>query len=296
MPTISVVMPAFNAETYISDAIESILKQTYQDFELIIINDGSTDRTLDIIKQYSDARIILINNDKNIGFVNSLNIGLSVSNGIFVARMDADDISELERFEIQLHYCEKYKLDLCGCHWVCIDQFGDTYDSNLAPINEIDLLFRFANGSPFAHGSVMIRRSFMLRHVLKYEQQYAEDFLLWFNMHELGAKIGAVDKFLFKYRTLQGSLSNRMKKEYRHDAYKIRSIFIDFNKKKLIHSLQNFDFTCGKITPRNFEADFVFCLLYLRKYFKLVELVSLLIRVSLISILRGFRRYFLFKF
>jgi glycosyltransferase involved in cell wall biosynthesis len=295
MPNVSIVMPAFNAEKYISVAINSIIKQTYEDFELIIVNDGSTDQTLDIITGFNDPRIILINNKKNVGLVNSLNIGLKFSNGNFIARMDADDISELDRLEVQLEYCEKYKFDLCGCHWVSIDRFGNTYDSILAPISEVEQLFRFVNGSPFAHGSIIMRRSFILQHNITYEHGYAEDFLLWSKMYKLGAKIGAADKFLFKYRILQTSLSNRNALNCKSDSYKIRFDFIDFYKDRLIESIKNINFANDKIYSKNFEADFVFCLFYLNNFFNLVELYSLLRGISLISIIKGARRYLKFR-
>ena len=93
MPKISVVMPAYNAEKYIGEAIESILNQTFKDFEFIIINDGSVDHTKEIIREYNDPRIVLLENDKNRGIVLSLNKGLDAATGKYIARMDADDIS-----------------------------------------------------------------------------------------------------------------------------------------------------------------------------------------------------------
>ena len=106
MKKISVLMPAYNAEKYIGEAIESILNQTYKDFEFIIINDGSIDRTEDIILSYDDPRIIYLKNKENSGIVASLNNGLKQAKGQYVARMDADDISLPTRFEKQLQYME----------------------------------------------------------------------------------------------------------------------------------------------------------------------------------------------
>ena len=99
MPKISVVMPAYNAEKYIGEAIESILNQTFKDFEFIIINDGSVDHTKEIIREYNDPRIVLLENDKNRGIVLSLNKGLDAATGKYIARMDADDIALKNRFE-----------------------------------------------------------------------------------------------------------------------------------------------------------------------------------------------------
>ena len=109
MPKISVVMPAYNAEKYIGEAIESILNQTFKDFEFIIINDGSVDHTKEIIREYNDPRIVLLENDKNRGIVLSLNKGLDAATGKYIARMDADDIALKNRFERQVEYLDEHK-------------------------------------------------------------------------------------------------------------------------------------------------------------------------------------------
>ena len=102
-PLISVLLCTYNDEKYIKDAIESILNQTFKKFEFIIVNDGSTDRTLDIIKQYNDERIVLIDK-KNTGLTDSLNLGVSIAKTNWIARMDGDDISINNRFENQIKY------------------------------------------------------------------------------------------------------------------------------------------------------------------------------------------------
>ena len=102
VPGVSVVMPAYNAEKYLREAIDSILAQTYTDFELIIINDGSTDSTKEVIHSYSDPRIIYIENERNSGICITLNKGLDASRGRYIVRMDSDDISVPERLEVQV--------------------------------------------------------------------------------------------------------------------------------------------------------------------------------------------------
>ena len=98
MPIISVVMPVYNAESFLEEAINSILRQTFYDFEFIIINDGSTDKTEEIILSYKDSRILYQKNEKNSGIVYTLNKGFSIASGMYIARMDADDISHNDRF------------------------------------------------------------------------------------------------------------------------------------------------------------------------------------------------------
>lgn len=108
MPKVSVVMPAFNAEKYIREAVDSILNQTFTDFEFIIINDGSTDHTKEIILEYDDPRIVLLENEKNSGIVVTLNKGIQFARGEYIARMDSDDISLCNRIERQVLFLDSH--------------------------------------------------------------------------------------------------------------------------------------------------------------------------------------------
>jgi len=210
-PAVSVVMSVYNAELYLEDAIESILNQTYKDFEFIIINDGSTDSSLEIIKKYSkkDERIIVVSRD-NKGIVYSLNEGIRLAKGEYIARMDADDISLDFRFEQQLNFIKKNSLDICGGHYLLIDDEGRINGLNVVPISHemctLSLLFKV----PFAHPSVMIRKRFLDENSLEYGQsayKIAEDLDLWLRMQKCGARFGNVDSVVLKYRILGESLS-----------------------------------------------------------------------------------------
>ena len=107
-PAVSVILPAFNAEKYLGEAVDSILSQTFADFELIVVNDGSTDRTLEILRDNSDNRIRIVSNDNNLGPAKSMNKGISEARGRYIARQDADDISLPERLQKQFEYMEKH--------------------------------------------------------------------------------------------------------------------------------------------------------------------------------------------
>ncbi len=107
-PEISIVLPAYNCESFLKEAIESLLNQTFKDFELIIINDGSTDKTEDVIKNFSDPRIIYKKNEKNSGLVYTLNKGIDIAKGKYIARMDGDDISLPARLEKQKEILDEY--------------------------------------------------------------------------------------------------------------------------------------------------------------------------------------------
>ena len=108
MPRVSVILPAYNAEAYLKEAIDSILNQTFPDFQLIVINDCSTDGTEEIIRQYADPRLVPVKNEKNLGIAATLNRGLSLAQGDYIARMDADDISLPHRLERQVAYLDAH--------------------------------------------------------------------------------------------------------------------------------------------------------------------------------------------
>ena len=113
---ISVILPAYNAEKFLREAIDSILGQTYKNFELIVLNDGSTDRTEDIILAYDDPRIRYVKNEKNLKLIKTLNKGIDLAKGEYIARMDADDISLPRRFEIEVNYLQEHSdIDVVSC-------------------------------------------------------------------------------------------------------------------------------------------------------------------------------------
>ena len=148
---VSVIMPNYNTpEEYLRAAMESILSQTYSNFEFIIVDDGSTDDSPSIIKSYQDDRIIFIKNEKNLGITKSLNIALARATGEFVARMDADDISLPQRLERQVHYMREHTdVVVCGTYVSC---FGDKdfikYEKYCLPLpdcQEMQIRFLFNN-------------------------------------------------------------------------------------------------------------------------------------------------------
>ena len=208
---ISVVMPVYNGEKFLKEAIESILNQTYKDFEFLIVYDESTDGTLSIIQEFQekDTRVVLINGDKE-GISGALNKGIKKSRGKYIARLDADDISLATRFEKQIIHMEDSGVDICGGHSLLINSNGKINGLNVVPISHkmcaLSLLFKV----PFAHPSVMIRKRFLDTNSLKYGQssyKIAEDLDLWLRMYGCGARFGNVDSVVLKYRILRGSLS-----------------------------------------------------------------------------------------
>jgi glycosyltransferase involved in cell wall biosynthesis len=211
-PRLSVVMPVFNAEKYLDQAIQSILKQTYKNFEFIIVNDGSTDGSIDIIKKYQkkDKRIILINN-KNTGISAALNEAIKISKGSFIARMDADDVSLPKRFETQIKYIIKNNLDLCGS-WIQLFKKSRLLNISKYPEKHKDIFFRLFFMTSFAHPTVIFRKKIFKK--LSYKNHLAEDYLLFCEIAASNYKLGNVQKILLNYRVHLDQLS---KKKYYND-------------------------------------------------------------------------------
>lgn len=210
-PLVSVVMPAYNSEKYIAEAIESILNQTYKNFEFIIVNDGSTDNTLKIIKKYAkkDKRIKVINNKENLKICKSLNRGITSSKGKYIARVDSDDISLPERFEEQVDFLEKNKE--AGVVGADMQIFNGLTKENISirKYEKTDEKLRktIFFYSPFAHPAVMIRKR-VLEDLGQYNEEYhdCEDLELWFRIGSK-YKFANINKILIKYRFHPNSIT-----------------------------------------------------------------------------------------
>ena len=200
MPLISVLMPAYNAEKYIAQAIESILGQTYDDFEFIIINDCSKDRTEEIILSYNDQRIVYLKNEQNLGVALTLNRGLAVAKGEFIARMDADDISLPDRLEKQVAFLQDNKdVAVLGTNVETFNEEGTICTGWSATDPEqmkVDLLFACG----LAHPSVMMRTE-VIRNLGGYDPDFngLEDYELWCRVLEK-YQITTLPDILLKYR------------------------------------------------------------------------------------------------
>ena len=150
----SVIMPVYNGEKYLKEAIDSILNQTFSDFEFIIVNDCSSDNTEDIIKSYKDNRIVYLKNEENSGVATTLNRGLDIAKGEYIARMDADDISLPKRFEKQVDFMDKNKnCIICGSN---TELFGAISGRTYVPLTDSAIRATVIFSSPFTHPTVMI--------------------------------------------------------------------------------------------------------------------------------------------
>lgn len=225
-PIISVILPVFNGERYLREAIDSILCQTFENFELIVVNDGSSDSTQEIIEEYArlDSRVVCVSRE-NRGLVASLNEGISKAQGSWIARMDQDDIAYPQRFERQLEWIYKVNADICGS-WVQPFGANQNYIHKHAIGNDAircELLF----GCAFAHPSVMVKKA--LIQALKYDPNWekAEDYELWVRAALSGWKMANVPEVLLSYRQHEFQMSSESSNDQQALSQKVRKKYWD---------------------------------------------------------------------
>lgn len=211
MPKISVLMSAFNADAFISETIESVLKQTYTDFEFVIIDDGSTDKTREIILNFNDVRIKYFYFE-NSGLSKSLNRGLQLSTGKYIARIDADDICYPERLLRQFTYMEQNPdCAVCGSFADVIDQMGEyIYTYAAVPTASNEIAKEMYKKNCIVHSSSFFKRESALCVGGYYEpiKHYFEDYMFFFKLIKTGSAYNFSEPFI-KYRITPGSISSR---------------------------------------------------------------------------------------
>jgi glycosyltransferase involved in cell wall biosynthesis len=215
-PSITVLMPVYNAGKYLTQAVDSILNQTFTDFEFLIIDDGSTDNSVEIIKSYSDRRIRLVINEQNLGISATLNKGIELSSCELVARMDADDISYPERLKKQFDYFLAFPETVMLSTSV---RFIDNENKS----NEVQIVDHFFNCyfinfiCAQYHPTIMYKRSVVIGHG-GYKMRYSEDFDLWWRLMAANLKIGHLNEILLDYRNSDNSLSKVLKNQEYEDS------------------------------------------------------------------------------
>jgi glycosyltransferase involved in cell wall biosynthesis len=206
----TVLMPVYNGGKFIKEAIDSILGQTFRDFELLIVNDGSIDNSEEIIKSYHDPRIHLLTNKNNLGLIASLNVGLRAAKGHYIARMDQDDISMPDRLERQINYLNAHPdVGLLGTTYAI--KIGEVISSIAAVLlDHQDLCYQLLYKSPFGHGTVMFRHE--LQNKLQGQwyspsAENAEDYDLWSRI-ALITKIANLPEVLYIWRDNPAGISS----------------------------------------------------------------------------------------
>lgn len=223
-------MPAYNSGKYIGEAIESLIAQTYEDWELIVVNDGSKDNTAEVISSFKDERIRFINHEENHGFIPTLNYAIKLSKGEYIARLDDDDISYPERFEKQVAFLEEHKDVLLVGGRLDVLKNGEVIEQARKPFvtsEELQFCLLFENLS-FGHSSFMFRRSVFEEHGVKYDTfLQVPDHHIQLDVCQKG-KLGIVDELVFTYRlhdTQSTAIRSIEMKQTEED--KCRMIYVD---------------------------------------------------------------------
>lgn len=249
MPAISVIMPVYNAEKYIRKSIESILYQTFEDFELVLIDDCGNDKSMEIARQFSDERIRIIENADNIGISSSRNRGIKESHGKYIALMDDDDIASEERLKHTYEFLEKNsEFDAVGGRYCEIDE-----NDNMVRISPDPLINpKFVKASlmfynPMGNGSTLIKKDFLYRNEIYYKNNYfgMEDYKMWADC-SLKGRITNIDEVILYWRRSKNNESSRVLDSLKSDRAKI---FTNIQKYTLINngfvfSDEDMDFLC----------------------------------------------------
>jgi glycosyltransferase involved in cell wall biosynthesis len=208
MPKVSVIFPVYNGAKFIRTSIRSILAQTFSDFELLLLNDGSTDDSLAVMQEFQDERIRIISNESNKGLIFTLNRGIEESRGEYLARMDADDESFPERFRKQVHYLDSHTdVALCGTLMTCFIT-DRVYQHRYFNPDDVSVSLVFTN--PIVHPSVMMRRSIFNDAQFRYNAAYphAEDYALWTQLAGK-FKIAVLNEVLIRYGAHDDQMSRK---------------------------------------------------------------------------------------
>lgn len=209
-PKISVIMPNYNCEKYIAEAIESILIQTFTDFEFIIIDDGSSDNSWNIIQEYvkKDHRIIAIKNEENLKICKTLNKWIDLARWEYIARMDSDDISIVDRFEKQVQFLDK-NLDVWIVGWTMeiMDENWNVYSQRKYNLNDAEIRKKLFRYSPFCHATTMYRKSIISKiggyNIFLHD---AEDYDLYFRIWKI-SNFSNITAVLYKMRVNKNSVT-----------------------------------------------------------------------------------------
>ncbi|MDB5208034.1 MAG: glycosyltransferase [Flavisolibacter sp.] len=224
MPSVSVILPVYNAAPFLKEAIDSILVQTLTDFELLLINDGSTDGSESIIESYADERIRYIKNVKNCGLIFSLNKGIEMACGEWIARMDADDIALPQRLEKQVSFLSTNSVDLLATTVKLIDKDGRPladWKDDIANTTACQIKKFLPKNNCIAHPTVMGRAKLFKKYKYQpdltgeykyvHNQKYSEDYDLWLRLSADGVIIEKLTEPLLFYRVLTTSITRYRK-------------------------------------------------------------------------------------
>lgn len=231
MCNVSVYMPCLNVSPFIEECVESVLSQSFEDFELVIVDDGSTDDTVERIRRFADPRIRLFRNEHN--YIESLNLAVRKSQGKYIAKMDADDVMVQDRLLIQYNYMEHHpEVDLLGGG---MELIGNAKGHYIPRVSEIPIVKEeLLTWNVISHPTVMIRKTSLdrLPHLYEPDYVYAEDYKLWLSMLTHGLCLDNLPDIFCKYRISPIQVSITKRELQQATVEKIRAMYGGFPKNK----------------------------------------------------------------
>jgi glycosyltransferase involved in cell wall biosynthesis len=261
MPLVTVLLPVFNAEKYLAEAISSVLAQTFSDFELLIVDDGSTDRSPEIIKSFTDPRIRYLRNEQNEKLIRTLNRGLREARGEYIARMDSDDICFPQRLERQLQFFQREPdTAVAGTFAIRIDERGTHGAVIKRPTGE-ELKLNVWLPTPLLHPTVMMRKSVVSKG-FTYDENclHCEDYDLWIRIAKAGLRIENLPAPMLYYRVHGGGVS------FQNRALQLQNSFLVFCR-HYGHVKIGYDEYCSLVGAGNSKLPW-------RRRFQLLQLIS----------------------
>jgi len=222
-PKVSVFMPVYNAGIDLIEAVQSILDQTFTDFEFVIVNDGSTDNSMELLQKFNDSRIRIINNDGNKGLIASLNIGLELCVGEYIVRMDQDDISLPSRIEKQVEFMDQHpEYGLIGS-W--FQDFGDNIETKLVCYSSDDTQIRIRHlyQTHISHPTALLRNSVIKAHNLRFDPAFVhgEDYEFWVRMSAY-CKLSNIPELLVLKRDHIHNITNKYAQTMQDTCAKVK--------------------------------------------------------------------------
>lgn len=221
---VTVLMPVYNAEPFLREAIDSILNQTFTDFEFVIINDGSSDRSEEIIKSYTDPRIRYYKNEQNLKLIATLNKGIDLVSTPYIARMDADDISLPARLQLQYELMELHpEIGLCGTWY---ESFNDDKVLGVVPYGpeHATICFKHLFQIHLSHGTGMFRTSVLKEHGLYFNPDFshAEDYELWSRISTV-TRLANIQQVLYRVRHHENEVSKKYSDVQQANSYRVKA-------------------------------------------------------------------------
>ena len=205
-------MPVLNGEKYLAEAIQSVLQQTLTNFELILVNDGSKDKTKEIIKSFNDPRIVYLENVTNLGLSKSFNLAIAQAKGKYIARMDADDVATGERFDTQLTYFKSHpEVDILGSAITLIDENGKEINKLMKPETHLEIKWQSLFSTPLIHSTVLGKTHIFKENPYNENLHNSEDYELWSRLlFETETHFANINEPLLKYRTYPNSFTQTL--------------------------------------------------------------------------------------